>query len=231
MSPIKIQIAGIKNFDEAQMLLNSGVDMIGFPLVLPVHKPDVSEDEAADIIRRLGVPKKCLLITYLQCHKDILELSNKIGVNNIQLHGDVVVEEINKIRKAQHNIFIIKSIVVAPHCDRFDLLDALSRYEEYVDAFIIDTFDPLTGASGATGKTQDWNISKWLVEHSVRPVILAGGLNPKNVYEAIKIVRPYSIDVHTGIEDSLGNKDARLVADFVREAKRGFQNLEKSGLL
>ena len=88
--------------------------------------------------------------------------------------------------------------------------------------FITDTFDPATGASGATGKTHDWTVSRKLVELSPKPVILAGGLNPSNVYEAIRIVRPAGVDVHTGVEDSSGRKSRSLIEAFVNEAARGF---------
>ena len=92
----------------------------------------------------------------------------------------------------------------------------------YVDAFITDTFDPVTGASGATGKTHDWEISRRIVEHSRHPVILAGGLTPENVGDAIRLVRPAGVDVHTGVEDDQGRKDRRRVEAFVTRARDAF---------
>jgi phosphoribosylanthranilate isomerase len=94
---------------------------------------------------------------------------------------------------------------------------------ELVDAFITDTFDPATGASGATGKTHDWQISRRLVEISPQPVILAGGLTPDNVREAILAVQPAGVDCHTGVEDASGRKDADKVRRFVAEARAGFR--------
>ncbi len=75
-----------------------------------------------------------------------------------------------------------------------------------MDAYITDTYDPVTKASGATGKTHNWEISKNLVELSAKPVILAGGLNPENVYDAILKVKPAGVDVHTGIENVIWKK-------------------------
>jgi len=95
-----------------------------------------------------------------------------------------------------------------------------------VDAFITDTFDPATGASGATGRTHDWNISRRLVEISRRPVLLAGGLAPDNVAEAIRRVRPAGVDSHTGVEDSAGRKDRDKVSRFVAEARRALERRE-----
>jgi phosphoribosylanthranilate isomerase len=94
-----------------------------------------------------------------------------------------------------------------------------------VDAFITDTFDPETGASGATGKTHDWEVSRKLVKMSARPVILAGGLNPANVRQAIYAVNPAGVDAHGGVEHPDGKKDRELVDTFVREATDAFASL------
>lgn len=91
-----------------------------------------------------------------------------------------------------------------------------------MDAFITDTYDPLTGASGATGKIHNWDVSRRIVEASQRPVILAGGLNPENVRDAILYVKPAGVDVHTGVEGPDGRKDEVLVKAFVSEAESAF---------
>lgn len=222
---MKVQVAGIQDIHEARMLIAAGVGMIGFPLHLPVHKQDISEEAVADIIRQLGIPERCLLITYLNKYDDILRLAAKIGVRNIQLHGEISVGEIEMIRERVDDYFIIKSIVVSPNSTIGYLEKIIEEYSHCVDAFIIDTFDPTTGASGATGKTQDWSISKRLVEFSKRPIILAGGLTPQNVREAIFFVRPDGVDVHTGVESDDGSKNIFLVKEFVGVSHQGFLNL------
>lgn len=92
----------------------------------------------------------------------------------------------------------------------------------WIDLFITDTYDPVSGASGATGKTHDWEISKRLIRLSAKPVILAGGLNADNVRDAILQVKPAGVDVHTGIEGVDGRKDPELLARFVKEAREAF---------
>ena len=101
----------------------------------------------------------------------------------------------------------------------------VTAFAPHVDGFITDTFDPATGASGATGKTHDRAVSRRLVELSPRPVILAGGLTPENVGRAIRTVRPAGVDVHTGVEDRNGRKDPRRVRAFVAEAEEAFAAL------
>jgi phosphoribosylanthranilate isomerase len=92
----------------------------------------------------------------------------------------------------------------------------------HVDAFILDTYDPATGASGATGKTHDWAVSRRLVAISPRPVLLAGGLHPANVAQAIRTVRPAGVDAHTGVEGADGRKDPDRVRAFLAAARAAF---------
>ena len=103
-----------------------------------------------------------------------------------------------------------------------ELLQILKLFEPVVDASIIDNFDPASGASGATGKVHDWEISRRLVEISEKPVILAGGLNSENVFEAILKVKPAGVDAHTGLENLDGWKDKNKCLKFIKEANRAF---------
>ena len=84
---------------------------------------------------------------------------------------------------------------------------------------------PPTGACGATGRTHDWSVSRKLVELSSRPVILAGGLMPDNVRQAIQQVRPAGVDAHTGVEGPDGRKDPAPIRRFVAEARAAFHAL------
>jgi phosphoribosylanthranilate isomerase len=97
-----------------------------------------------------------------------------------------------------------------------------------VDAYITDTFDPRTGACGATGKTHDWRLSRQLVRYSPLPVILAGGLTAENVRAAILAVRPAGVDAHTGLEDVSGRKSQEKVKQFVSEAQEAFRVIREA---
>ena len=219
-----IQIAGIIDQAEADMLMASGVGFLGFPLRLPVNKEDLGEKDAARIIRTIKFPHYAVLITYLEKAKDVIDFCNDLGAGIVQLHGHVKVQELEEIKTSAPAIKIIKSLVVSGH-NQDQLLSDVNQYSEFVDAFITDTYDPTTGASGATGKIHDWNISRLLVERSPKPVILAGGLTPENVRGAIVAVRPAGVDAHTGVEDAKGRKDQVKVRRFVEEAKIGFKML------
>jgi phosphoribosylanthranilate isomerase len=218
-----VQIAGVADRAEATMLAEAGVEQIGFPLRLPVHREDIAAQDAAQIIRLLPPPASGVLITYLNKAEEILDLCKEIGARKVQLHGGISIAEIVKLKFLDSDLTVIKSLIVDDN-NLAELESSVAAFGPHCDAFITDTYDPATGACGATGKTHDWDISRRLVDLSLRPVILAGGLNPENVRKAIAHVRPAGVDAHTGVEGPDGRKDAALVGAFVREARAAFHN-------
>lgn len=216
-----IQVAGVRNLAEAEMLVREGVACLGLPLRLPVHKEDLPEAEAAALVRRLPRSVESVLITYLGEAAAVAEFAEFLGVNAVQLHGTITPGEFARLRKLRPGLALIKSLVVRSG-NRTELKADLERFAPWADAFITDTFDPATGACGATGKTHDWAVSRELVRASRLPVILAGGLNPENVAAAVAAVGPAGVDVHTGVEDASGAKDPVLVRRFVEQARAGF---------
>ena len=217
-----IQIAGVIDAAEAQMLQQCGIRYLGFPLRLPVHREDLTEEEAAAIITSLAPPVFGVLITYLHEASEIAAFCHALGARIVQLHGDIERDELKRLKTLDPNLTVIKSLVIGMHEEK--TLEALvSKLSPFVDAFITDTFDPKTGASGATGKTHDWRISQRLIELADKPVILAGGLTPENVKRAILEVRPAGVDSHSGVEDSSGRKSREKIRKFVAEAYEAFE--------
>jgi phosphoribosylanthranilate isomerase len=216
-----VQIAGVIDPAEAQMLQRCGIHYLGFPLRLPVHREDLSEEEAAAIIKSLAPPVFGVLITYLDHASEITAFCHTLGARIVQLHGDIDRDELKRLKTLDPNLIVIKSLVIGMRDDK--ALEAMvSELSPFVDTFITDTFDPKTGASGATGKTHDWRVSRRIVELTNRPVILAGGLTPENVKRAILEVRPAGVDSHTGVEDSNGRKSREKVREFLSEAHEAF---------
>lgn len=216
-----IQVAGVIDREEAQVLIESGVKYLGIPLRLPVNAEDLSEEAAADLISGFPTGVKGVLITYLDRAEEVIDFCRKLGVDIVQLHGPITPDELARIKMAWPELALIKSLIVRDdNMDELRLQIAASA--PFVDAYITDSFDPATGAEGATGKTHDWTIDRALAAISPRPVILAGGLNVDNVREAIITVQPFGVDVHTGIEGPDGRKDPELTRRFVAEAQAGF---------
>ncbi len=219
-----IQVAGIIDQAELEMLQQCGVRYLGFPLRLPIHNPGLTDEEASQLIRQLQPPVFGVLITYLDCARAIADLCCLLGARIVQLHGDIEIDDLKKLKILDSGLRVIKSLVVGLYSEAA-LESMIVRMSPFVDAYITDTFDPLTGATGATGKAHEWGISRRLVEYSDCPVILAGGLSPNNVKSAILEVKPAGVDVHTGVEDATGRKSREKVECFVKEVKAGFRIL------
>ena len=206
------------------MLVHCGVQYLGFPLRLPVHQEDLTEEAASKIIRKLRPPHFGIIITYLDDAVEIAAYCRSLGVPRVQLHGDVAVEELKKLKELDPKLTVVKSLVVGLYT--METLEwMVSQMSEFVDGFITDTYDPISEASGGTGKTHDWGISKRLVQLSNRPIILAGGLTPDNVRMAILQVKPAGVDSHTGVEDASGRKSREKVERFIAEAEAGFNQV------
>jgi len=148
-----IQIAGIQDLDEAEMLLSEGVDWLGFPFHLPIHEEDLTFLQAAEIVARTD-PAACVLITYLDKAKAVLQATRDLRIGKVQLHGNVNRDELLRIKQEDPPLFVVKSIIIGKKSVA-ELEREVLDLQDVADAFLTDTFDPSTGASGGTGKTQN----------------------------------------------------------------------------
>ncbi len=226
MSDVKdlVQVAGIIDAEEAKLLAEEGVDWFGFPLRLPSGKDDISEAAATEIIAGLTAPQEGVLISYMVDADEISEFTTQLGVKAVQLHGDVTPEELRKLKTIRPDLYVLKSLVVKED-NAEELLQFVDEVAEFVDMFITDTFNPATGAKGATGLTHDWNVSAELVRRSPKPLMMAGGLSPENVADAIRFVKPAAVDAHSLLEGEDRRKDRAKVAKFVAESRKAFAEI------
>lgn len=217
---MRVQIAGVSTLEEALEAERAGADAVGFTLRLPtgVHD-DLTEARARSIVSCLPPFLATVCITYVETAREAADLCRYVGVGVVQLHGAFPVGELPLLRAAMPNLKIIKAV----HVTGPEALQEARPYVRQVDALILDTYDPATGRGGATGKTHDWNVSRQLVEQLQTPIILAGGLTPENVAEAIRAVRPWAVDVHTGVENPDGTRNFARLREFVRAAKHAWE--------
>jgi len=202
--PVRVQIAGVSTLDEAVALERAGADALGFTLRLPSGVHDgLTETTARGIIAALAPFISSVVITYVDNAREATDLCRFLGVTAIQLHGD----------------FPHIKIVRAVHVTGPEAIASARTLERRVDAIILDTYDPVTGRHGATGKTHDWAISREIVSTVRVPVILAGGLTPANVADAIHTVRPWAVDVHTGVENPDSSCNLAAMRTFITNAK------------
>lgn len=214
-----VQVAGVHDLTEAEVIIGAGATHLGLPLRLPDGREDLSEAAARTLIHAVRERIHTVVITYQSDARAIHEFVQWLGADGVQLHGPIAPAEVAKLRVLAPRLFIIKSLVVTGD-DARDLLRTAAAVGNDVDAFITDTFDPTTGRSGATGKTHDWSISQMLASLAPKPVILAGGLTSENVEAGIRAVKPAGVDVHTGVEDADGRKDERRLREFVSTSLR-----------
>jgi phosphoribosylanthranilate isomerase len=211
---IRVKACGIRNKKDANACIASGVDALGFLMGI-THKAEdeIMVEDARDIISKLPPFISAVAVTHLTDINKIASIVKGSGANTLQLQGDIRNDSITFLRNMLPGIKIIKCV----HVKGISSLDDAIAAQGYVDAIILDT--KTEDRLGGTGLTHDWAISKEIVKKVNKPVILAGGLNPCNVSDAIKIVAPFAVDANSGLDDKDGNKDKSLVCEFVARAK------------
>lgn len=206
----KVKICGVTNREDALKAAEYGADAVGIVNVRGTPRY-VDLKTAKEIFSHLPPFTSRIIVTTPQCVADAQRLED-IKADYIQLHGEESYGFVRGIRE-NTNIGIIKKIT--PGRDSFK--DAI-KYVEFVDAILLDSH--VAGILGGTGRVHDWEVSREFTELDI-PVILAGGLNPGNVKEAIETVNPYCVDVSSGVESSPGKKDEKKMREFIRNAKNG----------
>ncbi len=204
----KVKICGITNLEDALAAVELGADMLGFNFYTG-SKRYVEPATAADIVENVASRAETIGVFVNADMEAIQRTVDIVGLSAIQLHGDETPEFVAKISEAC-GVPVIKAIRVSADFCPEEVRDFPA------DSILLDVFSP--AAFGGTGERFDWNIAVAAKEHTDR-LFLAGGLTPKNVAEAVKLVRPYAVDVASGVESSPGKKDAKKMEAFIRNAK------------
>ncbi len=200
---IKIKICGITNLEDALLAAEYGADALGFIFYAQSRRSTTAE-KAKAIIDKL--PPLTLRIGVFVDEKPetIRDTINMCRLDGIQLHGSETPEFCRLFRRR-----VIKSF--KPENDQH--IEGIGNYD--VDAFLLDSYHP--EMAGGTGTTFDWELAV-AAKMFGKPVILSGGLNPENVAEAIRLVKPYAIDVASGVESFPGKKEPDKLKNFIEQA-------------
>jgi len=202
---MKVKICGITNYEDAIMALDAGADALGFNFFPPSPRY-IHPEAAAVIIRRL--PPFAVTVGLFVNEADpgtVSETAGTAGVQVIQLHGDEVPEYCRKLAGWP----LIKVLRIGGEPVKENLEQYPAR------AFLLDVKDDVL--FGGTGASFDWSLAQDIDRK--RPVILAGGLRAENVCKAIRTVRPYAVDVCSGVERKPGIKDPARLAEFMNEVR------------
>jgi phosphoribosylanthranilate isomerase len=201
---VKVKICGITNATDALMAASAGADAVGFNF-WPSSPRYIEPQDVIPI--RLSLPPFVATVgVFVNAPPErVRDIMGQCGLEYAQLHGRETPRMVSQLR----GLRVIKAIRMRREED----LTELERYA--VEAFLLDTY--VKGTPGGTGEPFDWDLAR--AASSRAKIVLAGGLTPENVAEAVRAARPYAVDVATGVEESPGKKSRELVNRFVRAAK------------
>jgi phosphoribosylanthranilate isomerase len=212
---IKIKICGIRTLDEALAVIEAGADILGFNFY-PSSPRYIKPGDAMRLVVRLETALReemariALVGVFVNAEPYYIHaVFRDCHLDNIQLSGDEPPEAMEALGERAYK-------VLRPTSEE-DLFDAVRRYPRRTMApeWMIDTYHP--GLYGGTGKPVDWILARKLAEQS--PIIIAGGLRADNVAAALRQVKPWGVDVASGVESAPGVKDTQKVAEFVRAVR------------
>lgn len=210
---MRAKICGIRSAKDLRIALEAGADAVGFISgVTHVSEDALDADVARNLARSVPPYVSRVLVTHRTEAADILGLSEAVGTDHIQVHGLVTADTLESVFRGAAG----RRVIAVVHVTGADALQKALEASSMCHAVHLDsrTGDRL----GGTGQTHDWSVSAEIVgklaERHV-PVILSGGLTPANVQSAGRAVRPYAVDVNSGIEDAAGDKSPALADQFV----------------
>ena len=203
-----IKICGITRLEDAMEAANAGADVVGFNFWRP-GKRYIAPEDAALIASAASLPRTIRRVgVFVDEHlATVLEIALRVNLDVLQFHGSETPEYLNAIESR------VKWKAIRVERDWSPA--TLANYTD-VEAFLLDAAGE---TPGGTGHTFDWNAAIAAKEYG--RVILAGGLTPENVAEAVRTVRPWGVDVASGVEDAPGIKNHQKLRDFIRAAREG----------
>ncbi|MDG6941321.1 MAG: phosphoribosylanthranilate isomerase [Nitrososphaerota archaeon] len=205
---IRVKICGLTREEDVDLAVEAGADAVGFVSGFPESPRSISVERAGELIRRVPPFVDSVLVARAELVESNMERIARIGPSAIQLYGRTLDPVALKEKLG------VKLILPQAMGGRRIGAGVAAGY----DAMLADTY--AEGAAGGTGRTSDWEECRRLRDLiSPLPFILSGGLQPDNVVEAISRVRPYAVDVSSGVESSPGVKDPSKVIAFVAGAK------------
>ncbi len=209
---VKVKICGNTRKEDVEKAVQSGADAIGFIVGFPSTPRNLDLNKAYRLMKDIPTSIVRVVVTNEDDHNLLHRIAEKLPINAIQLIGKTSYSQ--EIREIFPDTQLIKVI----HSEPESLTKSLSNFSRDYDIILLDTKNK--DIPGGTGLTHDWSLSrKAVISIHPIPVIIAGGLNPQNIVDAVRTVQPYMVDVSSGVESKPGVKDHNKVETFIRLAK------------
>lgn len=202
----RVKVCGITSRNDLDVVVEAGADAVGFIVDVDVETPrEIDPNLAVELARATPPFVTTVLVTMAGSPESTVELASRVQPDVVQIHGDVTPGDLAYLSANVHGD-VIKAVTPAE----------APAYETVADALLVDSLDE--AGAGGSGETHDWVRTRELVDELAAPIVLAGGLTPENVGRAIETVRPYGVDVASGVESQPGRKDSETVASFIGRA-------------
>ncbi|MEJ2730144.1 MAG: phosphoribosylanthranilate isomerase [Deltaproteobacteria bacterium] len=207
MHKVSVKICGITNLMDACTAVRLGADALGF--IFAPSPRRIAPQTAREIIRALPPFVKSVGVFAHETPASIRKVINDCSLDLVQLHGDESPALCDELMP-----YTIKALRVKDESS----LQSGQAYHGKVRALLLDTYSK--EKAGGTGRTFDWKLASKLKKHKT-PIILSGGLTPANIAAAIHIVKPYAVDVNSGVEERPGKKSQTLIRDLMENVRQG----------
>ncbi|MBU2491921.1 MAG: phosphoribosylanthranilate isomerase [Bacteroidetes bacterium] len=214
---IKVKVCCISSIEEADLAIKMGADAIGLVSEMPSGPGVISEDLIKKIAAEVPAEILTFLLTSRQNVSEIIKQHKSCGTNTIQIVDSLIEGTHEQLKEALPGINIVQVI----HVNDERSIEEAVCISNYVDFILLDSGNQKLKVKelGGTGRTHDWSISKEIVNSVKVPVFLAGGINPDNIKEAADFVKPFGIDLCSGVRTEGKLDELKL--------KKLFENLNK----
>ncbi len=204
----RIKMCGLTREKDVIAGINAGLDALGF-IFYDKSPRNVEPDFVKSMVARMPPFTECVGV-FVNCgREEVGEIIEYCGLSYAQLHGNENPKFCERVERLVSPCRVIKAFRVSEESK----VEDFTPYASVIHGYLLDTYKK--GNAGGTGETFDWNIINRL--HLQRPMILAGGLTPENVEEALSQVQPFGIDVNSGVEIEPGIKDHARLQEFVNK--------------
>ncbi len=217
----RVKACGTTGQEDLEAAVDAGADAIGLISEVPVdtHR-EISPERARSLAAAAPPFVTTVLVTMPERPEEAIELVERVGADAVQLHGTLEPDEVASVREV-----VAATVLVVLEAGETDAATA-GAYDAVADGLLVDT--PAVGGGGGTGETHDWELTQELTADLDSPLVLAGGLTPENVADAVSSVEPFAVDVASGIENAEGRTDPDAVRTFVERAKNAAAPIPRS---